>query len=236
MSSSRSPRNAAAVRALALALLARAVAADSALTVNAAWFIDPSVQTLTPKGPDWFDPVASPLDLALRDLRRDWFKVLGVNPSVITSLPTGRWDGDAVVVFALAQPGAAPAESFTVVAAAAGGACSAPTLTVTGADVRGLIYGVYHVSADFLAVDPWWWWGDATPAFEAAGVAVAEGYSYASGAPAFDSRGAFNNDEDLSGYFASSPLGDAVFHTFWADRFCETLLRMRVNTFIPSTL
>ena len=89
-SSSRSPRNAAPLRALALALLARAAAADSALTVNAAWFMDPSVAALTPRGQDWFDPVASPVDLALRDLRRDWFKVLGVNPSVITSLPTGR--------------------------------------------------------------------------------------------------------------------------------------------------
>jgi hypothetical protein len=44
-----------------------------------------------------------------------------------------------------------------------------------------------------------------------------------------------NNDEDLSGYFAVLPLGDAVYNTDWADRFCEALLRLCVNTFIPST-
>ena len=60
-------------------------------------------------------------------------------------------------------------------------------------------------------------------------------YAYESGAPAFDSRGGFNNDEDLSGYFASSPLSDAVYGSEFTDKFCEALLRMRVNTFIPST-
>ena len=227
-----------ALRALAALALARCAAADALLSVNAAWFMDPSVQAYTPSGTGWFDPIATPIDLALRDLKTDWFKTIGVNPSVISSLPTGKWDGDVVVIFALAPPGAAPEESFTVVAAPPGAgaaACTAPTLTVTGADVRGLIYGIYHVSADFLGVDAFWWFNDATPVYEPGGVAVAPTYSYSSGAPAFDSRGAFNNDEDLSGYFASSPLGDAVYHTFFADRFCEALLRLRVNTFIPST-
>jgi hypothetical protein len=210
--------------------------AANILSPLSAWYVDPSVSALTPKGPDWFDPVASPIDLALRDLKQDFYKVIGVSPSVVTSLPTGKYDGDVIVVFALSPPGSEPEESFVIASVPAGtGNSSASLIIITGADVRGLIFGIYHFSADFLAVDPFWWWNDATPIYEPLGVTVPLTYLYESGSPAFDSRGAFNNDEDLSGYFASSPLGDAVYHTHWADRFCETLLRLRVNTFIPST-
>ena len=202
--------------------------ASPLLSKNSVWYLDPSLPPF-----DQFDAVASPINLALNDLKRDWYKVIGVPPTVVTSLPPAPWDGDAAVVFSLAPPGAAPAESFTLAASAS--PAGVPLLTVTGADARGLIYGIFHLSADFLGVDPFWWFNDVAPAYEAAGVALPPGYSYASGAPAFSSRGAFNNDEDLSGYFASSPLGDAVYNEFWADRFCEALLRLRVNTFIPST-
>ena len=214
------------------ALLACALAPAGAaplLSPNSVWVIDSSL----PGGFDQFDAVASPINLALKDLRRDWYKVLGVPPTVVQEVPGAPWDGDAALVIALAPAGTAPPESFTV--AASTSPAGVPLLTVTGADVRGLIYGIFHVSADFLGVDPLWWFNDVAPTYEAAGVAVPPGYAYASGAPAFSSRGAFNNDEDLSGYFASSPLGDAVYNEHWADRFCEALLRLRVNTFIPST-
>ena len=216
-------------RFLALACLAAgSTNAELLLSANSAWFLDASVVP-TPVG-EWVDLVPSPVSLALHDLQQDWYKVIGIQPTLITSLPASRWDGDAVLVFKL--DAALPSESFTVVAGTAG---AAPTLTVTGGDTRGLIYGIYHVSADFLGVDPFWWFNDLTPVYEPAGVAVVATYSYDSGAPEFLSRGAFNNDEDLSGYFAPSPLGDAVYHTAWANRFCETLLRLRANTFIPST-
>jgi hypothetical protein len=195
---------------LALLLLSSSgVHGEWALTASSAWFVDASAVGFAPNGTDWFDPVASPVKLALRDLKRDWYKVVGVPPTVIDTLPAGAWDGDVVVVFAIAAPGDdAPSESFNVTASLIG---AVPTLRVTGADMRGLIYGIFHVSADFLGVDPYWWFNDVTPVYEPAGIAVASSYAYESGAPAFDSRGAFNNDEDLSGYFASSPLGDAVY-------------------------
>jgi hypothetical protein len=217
---------------LAAAVAAAGVAtaaADSALTVNSAWAFDASVAPFL-KG-DFVALVPNPISLALRDLKADWYKVLGTAPTVVSSAAPAAWDGDAIVVFKL-DAAALPPEAFTVVAGAGG---AAPTLTVTGGDVRGLIYGIYHVSSDFLGVDPFWWWNDAPPTYEPAGVAVDPSYTYASGAPAFRSRGGFNNDEDLSGYFAASPLGDAVYGTAWADRMCETLLRLRVNTLIPST-
>jgi hypothetical protein len=193
--------------------------------------MDKTLSPYTPSGPDWADPIASPITLALRDLQRDWYKVLGVPPTVVSSLPSPPWDGDCVVVFALSSS-PQPEESFSVEASAPGGIC---TLTVTGADARGLIFGIYHLSADFLGVDPMWWFNDVAPQYEPAGITVAPTYSYLSGSPAFLSRGAFNNDEDLSGYFFTSPLADSVYHTDFANRFCEALLRLRCNTFIPST-
>ena len=213
---------------LSVASLACAQGA-SLLSPNSAWLLDASV----PAAGGFFDYIASPITLAIKDLKVDWYKVIGVPPTLISALPTGAWDGDAIVIFSLAAPGTAPAESFTVVAGAT--PSGVPTLTVTGADVRGLVFGIYHVSADFLGVDAFWWFNDAAPTFEPAGVVVVPNYAYSSGAPVFDSRGAFNNDEDLSGYFRASPLADAVYDTNFADRFCEALLRLRVNTFIPST-
>jgi hypothetical protein len=217
------------VSAAAAALcFVRGVGASSLLSTRSAWCFDESVAPVI-KGP-WVDLSPSPITLALRDLKSDWYKVLGTSPVVTASASPAAWDGDTIVVFAI-DAALAP-ESFTVVAGAGG---AAATLTVTGGDTRGLIYGIYHVSADFLGVDAFWWWNNNPPSFEPAGITVDPAYAYNSGAPAFLSRGAFNNDEDLSGYFAASVLGDAVYSTSWADRFCETLLRLRVNTFIPST-
>ena len=160
-----------------LALLTRAEG-EWALTPSSAWYVDPSASGLAPNGTDWFDPLATPVKLALRDLKRDWYKVVGVPPTVLESLPSGHaWDGDVVVVFALASPheegssGAPPPETFNVTAVPVG--TSVPTLRVTGADMRGLIFGIYHVSADFLGVDPQWWFNDVTPAYEPSGIAVA---------------------------------------------------------------
>jgi hypothetical protein len=209
-----------------------AASGASILSPNSGWYLDSSIPASVQPAGGFFDYIASPLALALKDLKQDWYKVIGMPPTLLSEVPTGAWDGDAVVIFAMSPPGTAPAESFTVVAGAAG---AVPTLTVTGADVRGLVYGIYHVSADFLGVDPFWWFNEAQPVYEPAGVSVVPSYAYASGAPAFDSRGGFNNDEDLSGYFRASPLGDAVYDTNFADRFCEALLRLRVNTLIPST-
>jgi len=175
-------------RSLVAASLLALAAAASLLSPNAAWLLDASVtgSAAAPVG-SFRDYVASPLALALKDLQRDWYKVLGVPPTLLAAMPRGAaWGGDAVLVFALAAPGAAPAESFNVTA---GNVDGVPTLTVTGADVRGLVFGVFHVSADFLGVDAHWWFNDVTPAFEPAGVVVDPEYAYESGAPAFDSRG-----------------------------------------------
>lgn len=55
-----------------------------------------------------------------------------------------------------------PTESFTIYASTNIGA-NFTELAVTGADTRGLIYGLYQLSGGFLGVDPFWWHYDEHP-------------------------------------------------------------------------
>ena len=174
------------MRFLLLISAALSVRSELALTTQSAWYIDPSVGPIS----SLVAMAPSPVTLALRDLKLDWYKVIGTSPALSKTAAPAEWDGDAIVVFKI-DASLAP-ESFTLVASSAG---AAPTLTVAGGDTRGLIYGIYHLSADFLGVDPFWWWNNDFLTFEEAGIAVDAAYSYASGAPTFLSRGGFNNDE-----------------------------------------
>ena len=133
---------------LLLLLLPSTTRALNILSPNSIWVMDASLTNFTPHGVDWFDPIASPINLAMRDLKRDWQKVLGVPPSVLPSLPQGTWDGDCIVYFALAAPGQHE-ESFTVAASQAPGS-NACLLTVTGGGIRGLIYGIFQVGCGIL--------------------------------------------------------------------------------------
>ena len=67
--------------------------------------MDASLTNFTPALDNWSNPVASPINLALRDLKRDWLKTVGITPTVLGSVPTGAWDGGCILVFALAPAG-----------------------------------------------------------------------------------------------------------------------------------
>jgi hypothetical protein len=180
------------------------------------------------------DPTQSrPIAHAWSDFRRDFYKVIGTALAPQPSLPSPSCVGGAWFTFAVDNTTLAP-EAFTVVAVpdAQGGPCG--VLAVTGGDVRGLLFGMYHVSGDIFGVDPNWWFQDAHPAY-AGVVSVPSTYSYASGAPVFQIRVAFINDEDISGYFFPDPLGESVYGADAANRYAETLLRLRVNAVTPST-
>ena len=176
----------------------------------------------------------SAFQAALRDLKRDWYKVIGglfyeIKTAPIMGKATAT---DSILIFM--RDHTAPPESYTVVAAPASPKCGAPSLTITGADELGLLFGLYHVSTHFLSVDPFWWFIDVQPRF-VGGVDVPTNFTYSSGAPAFYSRGAFFNDEDTSGFFFADPLGESVYSVSAASFYAETLLRLRANTIIPST-
>jgi hypothetical protein len=221
------PRGAAARRLAAAAAAAAAVAAPAAaaaaggaslvLSPLSALYIDASVV------------MSGPVAAAVADIKRDWFKVIG---TVLVSVPPiTAWDADAVVSLYQDNATLAP-ESFTVAVSNASGVYT--EVRITGADMRGLIYGLYHFSGDFLGVDAFWWFYQTEPAF-AGVVDVPPDYAYASGAPAFRNRGAFFNDEDLLGYHFPDPLGEGVYSPHIAAYYAETILRLRLNTAIPST-
>jgi hypothetical protein len=208
--------------ALLAVFVASSCAADPNLVFNreSGAFFDRSVDT-----------AAKPIANAWATLRRDWYKTIGtvvVQQASPPSAPAAPGAGSWLQFYIDAS---LPAESFTVKATTEG---SHSYLAVTGADVRGLIYGVYHVSGDVLGVDPYWWFLDLQPAYAGA-ITVPATYSYWSGPPTYRSRGAFINDEDISGYFFTDAVGDSVYSADAAARYAETLLRLRVNTIIPST-
>ena len=175
---------------------------------------------------------AKPIDHAFKDLQRDFYKVVGAplfqNPGSLP-LTNKPWSGGAYIQFYINA--SMPRESFTMTAQQAQ---TYSSLVVKGADTRGLIYAMYHISGDILGVDPFWWFLDIQPAY-AGNITVPDTYSYASGSPVFYSRGAFLNDEDISGFFFTDAVGDSVYSAHAAERYAETLLRLRVNTIIPST-
>lgn len=217
-------------RAALLACAAASAAAQATIPLGteSSWFLDNTVQ---PQPAAWMSIESNPISLALKDLANDWYKVIGTPPITVDQLPAVQpYVGGPVVVFSI-NNSSLGSEEFTIVAGSNG---YAPCINITGGDTRGLVYGIYHFSGDILGVDPFWYFGDIQPAY-AGVIDVPADYQYSSGAPAFASRGSFNNDEDVSGYFHPDVLGESVYSAELANRLCEVLLRFRANTVIPST-
>jgi len=201
-------------------------ASDLTLTADTPWIV----------APDETEPVRR----ALEDVKRDWYKVFGHLPVVLSAPPAAGWDGP-LIYFGLAANNAAGGvvsppvqgrEAFALgVRASANGR---PVILATGADMRGAIYAAYAFSEEILGVDPWWFWTDKEPAFRTS-VVVPAGYNLPVAAPTFKHRGWFINDEDLLNGFSPDPLRETIFSNAMLDRICETLLRLRGNMLVPAT-
>ena len=202
-------------------------APDLTLTADTPWIVAPDE--------------AEPIQRALEDVKRDWYKVFGHLPVVLSTPPAVGWDGP-LLYFGLAANAAATGEvvssplqgreAFALgVRASANGR---PVILATGADMRGAIYAAYALSEHILGVDPWWFWTDKEPAFRTS-IAVPAAYNLAVAAPTFKYRGWFINDEDLLNGFSPDPLRENIFSNSMLDRICETLLRLRGNMLVPAT-
>lgn len=110
------------------------------------------------------------------------------------------------------------------------------TLRITGADARGLAYGVFHVS-EGIGVSPWYWFAD-VPVDKAKGAKVTDYVeNYISKSPTIKYRGIFINDEDWGLKTWSSEnyekeLGDIGPKTY--DKVCELILRLKGNMVAPA--
>ena len=197
------------------------------------------VLTLTADTP-WVVPPnqSEPVERALEDVKRDWYKVFGHLPVVLSSTPEG-WTG-ALLYFGLGactapELAASPPvgrESFVLgVRTRTGGL---PAILATGADMRGTIYALYAFSEEVLGVDPWWFWADKEPSFRES-IDVPAHLDIQAGSPTFKYRGWFLNDEDLLSGFSPDPLRENCFSLEILDRVCETMLRLRCNMIVPAT-
>ncbi len=210
---------------LLLALVAARVAADPlVLDADTPWVVFPD------------EP--EPVQRALDDLRRDWQKVFGHRPIVLSAPPESRTGPllylgtkGAWLPELLGEP-LTGREAFRL--AARRDAAGRLSVVAAGSDVRGGIYAVYAVSERLLGVDPWWYWTDLEPTPQQR-VELHPDLDYRSETPTFEYRGWFINDEDLLSAFAPDPLRQNVFSLAMWDRIYETLLRLHGNMIVPGT-
>jgi hypothetical protein len=181
---------------------------------------------------------SEPVQRALMDVQKDWYKVFGRLPIIVTSIPE-TWKG-AVVYFGLkgnwrkdlVKDKFDGKEGFFVRSQQddRGRAC----LIATGADTRGAIYAAYTFSEEVLGVDPWSYWIDKEPV-KRNEIRVPAKLNKAFRSPTFKYRGWFINDEDILSRFAIDPMRENVISLEMYDRIYETILRLRGNMVVPAT-
>ena len=106
-------------------------------------------------------------------------------------------------------------------------------VVVAGADKRGAIYGLFHITQDIFGVSPWIWWGDVKPEPKSSLTATAMQLETVSKRPSVNFRGIFMNDENpcLNG-FADSHFGGLNYMFY--DELFELILRLKGNYMWPA--
>ena len=171
--------------------------------------------------------------LAARDLQRDLLAVSGKSEGFdITESATAP----AIVIKTDRACAAGFPEGYTVRVSEQG-------ISVVGYDVLGTIYGIYAISAQYLGIDPLYYFTDIAPKMHAQ-LALPDGELVAS-ERSCRFRGWFINDEDfLSGYAPSGAVRDVGKNTRFfreiisvpmMDRIYEAVLRLGYNLIIPAS-
>lgn len=162
-------------------------------------------------------PIQHVLDIFLRDMN----KVFGNMPK--TNGPMN--DGDRINLEIKENPNQIP-EAFSI---SFGQVDEQLILHIIGADELGIIYGLLHISKEYLGVDPFWFWTDIEVKTQEKVFIPAE--TYVSPQPKVRYRGWFVNDEVcLIGWKKTYPPTKEI----WLPVF-EALLRSGGNMVIPGT-
>ncbi len=168
---------------------------------------------------------------ALEDLSRDAERVCGRRACVKPYAPAE--DDGGYAVFVLDEALTDRPERFRI-------EVTADRVTVSAGEPRGLLWGIYTLSSDYLGVDPGIRFTRIMP--ERRGeAAFPEGVR--DEAPHFRFRGWFINDEDLLTKWVAGggtrridyPFYHTVTHPDALDAVLETALRMRINLIIPAS-
>jgi len=230
------PNIAAAAAAALLLLLARGASAFSLVGESAVLVLPPAPSTA--------------MQLALRDVQRDLYKVTGIAVSVLAAsgpVRPGSLAPNTTVIYLLDEASAATAappaldttgcfagrEAHCVLAAADGGNGYAAVFA-SGATERGALFAWYSFSELVLGVSPLAHFTGELAQYQAA-VAVNDSMRALFAPPKFTFRTWFINDEDLLAAHRADPAGRAVFDIKTWDEICETLLRLKGNAVLPGT-
>ncbi|MDX1285456.1 MAG: glycosyl hydrolase 115 family protein, partial [Draconibacterium sp.] len=107
-------------------------------------------------------------------------------------------------------------------------------IVITGSDIRGCIYGIYHFAEKHLGVDPLYWWTDNEPTPKQK-IEIPVDFRETSDSPTIKYRGLFINDEDLlTGWKPGTWFIDGISPEVW-DKLFEAILRMKGNMVTPGT-
>lgn len=180
-----------------------------------------------------------PIERAINDLKRDWYRVFGYKPLVLDSPPGGELAGSVIYLghvggheVTRARTDCAAPEGFVV--RAQKDVQGRDALVVTGADIRGAIYAIYAFSEEILGIEPLHFFTDQVVRPQTV-ISIPSSYHFQKGSPAFRYRGWFMNDEDLLHGFARDPMDENPYSLEMLDRVCEALLRLRGNMIVPGT-
>ncbi|KJD37294.1 hypothetical protein PW52_01685 [Tamlana sedimentorum] len=179
-----------------------------------------------------------PIQKAIRDVEKDWYKVFGYPPVIFHDKPASHWTGP-VIVFGTTEntkhliDAKVPKgkEQFHVFL---GALKNNPAVVAVGADTRGAIYGLYTFSEEILGIDPMYIFTDHVPKKQTE-IIVTSQDEIISKKPTFENRGWFINDEELHDGMHRDPLGGNVISMEWMDKILETLLRCKGNMIIPES-
>ncbi|MFA5848961.1 MAG: glycosyl hydrolase 115 family protein [Bacteroidales bacterium] len=179
-----------------------------------------------------------PVQRALEDVQKDWYKVFGQRPLILQSLPAD-WKKGAIYLGLkgswrerLIKTSLSELESFILELNRDGN--GNPVFICTGSDIRGSIFAAYTFSQEILGVDPWYYWTDNEPKPQIS-IIIGEGYSKKSVKPTFRFRGWFINDEDQLSYNNPDPLKENIISLSMYDKIYETILRLKGNMVCPGT-
>lgn len=105
------------------------------------------------------------------------------------------------------------------------------TLTITGSDRRGTVYGIYTF-CEWMGVSPWYFFAD-VPVRPKTELALPEGY-FVEDWPSVEYRGIFINDEEELDAWVRNYLGEATIGVKTYEKIFELLLRLKANYIWPA--
>lgn len=182
-----------------------------------------------------------PIQMAIRDAEKDWYKVFGYPPVIFHNRVKGNWRGP-VVAFGSSEniqnstniklP--KEKEHFHIFLDQIKSQNKNQAIVAAGADDRGTVYAIYTFTEKILGIDPMYIFTDHVPKKQSE-ITLQAGFEIKSKKPTFEYRGWFINDEELHDGMHRDPLGGNVIASEWMDKILESLLRTKGNMIIPES-